>query len=379
MRPARSSFFARSPKVPSSPAPGAGKRSASTASTNPSPPETPELAPHPNGQSAGLATPPTPYIKAPKHGTLHDLKRFLNHHLPHPHHYSHHRGDASTTNVSTHALGSPVPRSVNASAANSTLHTPEEHVVSVDQQRRGAEAEASAHVPAGREQSADVGGVTPPPQASKEHHLLPAFMRNGTKHRVVKEGSPAIPAAAPRTPSPGSVSPVSSGKQDSGSPVESTSTGPPSVPASTTPSIQSSVAGRSVVTSIAPSTVTSEANTPRRIEKEARHRDKNGASHPILSLHDATQAQMSKKYGKWGKVLGSGAGGTVRIVKGTSKNGNRVLAVKEFRPKRTGESEKEYQKKVTAEFCVGSALHHPNVIETVDIVSDHGHYYEVRS
>lgn len=87
---------------------------------------------------------------------------------------------------------------------------------------------------------------------------------------------------------------------------------------------------------------------------------------------------MSKKYGKWGKVLGSGAGGTVRIVKGTSKNGNRILAVKEFRPKRNGESEKEYQKKVTAEFCVGSALHHPNVIETVDIVSDHGHYYEVR-
>ncbi|KAJ3505525.1 hypothetical protein NMY22_g17556 [Coprinellus aureogranulatus] len=51
--------------------------------------------------------------------------------------------------------------------------------------------------------------------------------------------------------------------------------------------------------------------------------------------------------------------------------------VKEFRPKRAGESEKEYQKKVTAEFCVGSTLKHPNIIETVDIVQDHGHYYEV--
>ena len=51
--------------------------------------------------------------------------------------------------------------------------------------------------------------------------------------------------------------------------------------------------------------------------------------------------------------------------------------MKEFRPKRTGESEKEYQKKVTAEFCVGSTLKHPNIIETVDIVCDHGHYYEV--
>ena len=42
------------------------------------------------------------------------------------------------------------------------------------------------------------------------------------------------------------------------------------------------------------------------------------------------------------------------------------------------ESEREYQKKVTAEFCVGSTLKHPNIIETVDIVTDHGHYYEVR-
>ena len=55
-----------------------------------------------------------------------------------------------------------------------------------------------------------------------------------------------------------------------------------------------------------------------------------------------------------------------------------IYAVKEFRPKRQGESEREYQKKVTAEFCVGSTLKHPNIIETVDIVSDHGHYYEVR-
>ncbi|KAJ3478507.1 hypothetical protein NLJ89_g12377 [Agrocybe chaxingu] len=82
-----------------------------------------------------------------------------------------------------------------------------------------------------------------------------------------------------------------------------------------------------------------------------------------------------KKYGKWGRVLGSGAGGTVRLIKG--KNGGNVYAVKEFRAKRTGESEKEYQKKVTAEFCVGSTLKHANIIETVDIVFDHGHYYEV--
>ena len=100
------------------------------------------------------------------------------------------------------------------------------------------------------------------------------------------------------------------------------------------------------------------------------------ASFPSLS--QATQVHMSKKYGKWGRVLGSGAGGTVRLIKASSKHGGTIYAVKEFRPKRAGESEREYQKKVTAEFCVGSTLKHKNIIETVDIVSDHGHYYEVR-
>lgn len=99
--------------------------------------------------------------------------------------------------------------------------------------------------------------------------------------------------------------------------------------------------------------------------------------HPIVSLSEATQAHLGKKYGKWGRVLGSGAGGTVRLIKASNKNGGGIFAVKEFRPKRSGESEKEYQKKVTAEFCVGSTLKHRNIIETVDIVSDHGHYYEV--
>ncbi|KAF5315966.1 hypothetical protein D9611_004617 [Ephemerocybe angulata] len=118
-------------------------------------------------------------------------------------------------------------------------------------------------------------------------------------------------------------------------------------------------------------------DTPRK--KPSSHRSVSTAhpNQPITSLHDATHAHLSKKYGKWGRVLGSGAGGTVRLIKGSQKSGGCIYAVKEFRPKRAGESEKEYQKKVTAEFCVGSTLKHPNIIETVDIVQDHGHYYEV--
>lgn len=107
-----------------------------------------------------------------------------------------------------------------------------------------------------------------------------------------------------------------------------------------------------------------------------------GVPGPVIALThpssiEATHAHLSKKYGKWGRVLGSGAGGTVRLIKASQKTGGSTYAVKEFRPRRQGESEKEYLRKVTAEFCVGVTLHHINVIETVDIVCDHGHYYEV--
>ncbi|ORY66958.1 kinase-like domain-containing protein [Leucosporidium creatinivorum] len=102
------------------------------------------------------------------------------------------------------------------------------------------------------------------------------------------------------------------------------------------------------------------------------HNHRHGSNSPPLG---EDHAHLQKKYGKWGKVLGSGAGGTVRLIK-RSKD-HTVFAVKEFRARRSGESEKEYVKKVTAEFCIGSTLHHPNIIETLDIISDNGHYYEV--
>ncbi|EQK98472.1 Serine/Threonine protein kinase [Ophiocordyceps sinensis CO18] len=84
---------------------------------------------------------------------------------------------------------------------------------------------------------------------------------------------------------------------------------------------------------------------------------------------------LTSKYGKLGKVLGSGAGGSVRLMR--RKNDGTVFAVKEFRARHTYESEKEYNKKVTAEFCVGSTLHHGNIIETLDILQEKGRWFEV--
>ncbi|KAI5804997.1 kinase-like domain-containing protein [Geopyxis carbonaria] len=84
---------------------------------------------------------------------------------------------------------------------------------------------------------------------------------------------------------------------------------------------------------------------------------------------------LNKKYGKFGKVLGSGAGGSVRLMKRSSDGV--TFAVKEFRARHSYETEREYAKKVTAEFCIGSTLHHGNIIETLDIINEKGRWYEV--
>lgn len=84
---------------------------------------------------------------------------------------------------------------------------------------------------------------------------------------------------------------------------------------------------------------------------------------------------LQSKYGKFGRVLGSGAGGSVRLMKRSSDGV--TFAVKQFRSRHSYESEKEYNKKVTAEFCVGSTLHHGNIIETMDLVHEKGNWYVV--
>lgn len=84
---------------------------------------------------------------------------------------------------------------------------------------------------------------------------------------------------------------------------------------------------------------------------------------------------LQSRYGKFGKMLGAGAGGSVRLMKRSSDG--TTFAVKEFRARHSYESEREYAKKVTAEFCVGSTLHHGNIIETLDIIHERGKWYEV--
>lgn len=115
--------------------------------------------------------------------------------------------------------------------------------------------------------------------------------------------------------------------------------------------------------------------------KEKKHKSsKSGTMTPPLtngamSVPFADDHGLQSKYGKFGKVLGSGAGGSVRLMKRSSDGV--TFAVKQFRAKHSYESERDYNRKVTAEFCIGSTLHHGNIIETMDLVNEKGSYFVV--
>ncbi|KAG6335201.1 hypothetical protein ID866_3895 [Astraeus odoratus] len=324
------------PHKPTSPSRFSFRRKPSTAFLLPDRPR--ELSP---------STPPTPAtavppaVMTPKLGPLCDLKRFLNHHIPQPTHHHHHyrRSDRSTSSCASSSASASA--SSNGSPRSTQPHTPvDPHLVPQDQ-RRGHDFDTSAIVHAvpllaatlqfDQKQQQELRNHLPAPAAppptkrDKDPHLLSSLIQKA--RRKDRNKSTPAPRAAD-VPSP-PLSSAPSSKRPSRSPP--------------TPDVTTAT----------------------------------GPSCPVPTLSSATNAHLSKKYGKWGRVLGSGAGGTVRLIRGREKAGGAIYAVKEFRPRRTGESEREYEKKVRAEFSIGACLKHVNVIETVDIVCDHGHFYEI--
>lgn len=94
-----------------------------------------------------------------------------------------------------------------------------------------------------------------------------------------------------------------------------------------------------------------------------------------LMLDARNKSSLSKTYGKLGKSLGGGAGGNVRLV--TRQTDRKVFAVKEYRQKQSFETMREYSRKVTAEYCIGLTLQHPNIIETVDIIYESDRVFQI--
>lgn len=104
-----------------------------------------------------------------------------------------------------------------------------------------------------------------------------------------------------------------------------------------------------------------------------------GEVHKARSTAGDSAVSLTQKYGVCQKVaIGKGATSVVRLAHKWDRSEEKMYAVKEFRKRRKNESEKEYVKKLTAEFCISSTLHHPNVVETVDLVQDENmHWCEV--
>ncbi|OBA20754.1 Pkinase-domain-containing protein [Metschnikowia bicuspidata var. bicuspidata NRRL YB-4993] len=117
-------------------------------------------------------------------------------------------------------------------------------------------------------------------------------------------------------------------------------------------------------------------NTLSQLLQQLQHQTtKKGKDAPYVEPFTHDELPLVKKYGKVHKELGSGAGGSVRLI--IRPLDGKTFAVKEFRPRRNTESFKDYTRKCTAEYCIGSTLRHANIIKTIDILHENNRYYEV--
>ncbi|GAA5807456.1 hypothetical protein MFLAVUS_000817 [Mucor flavus] len=89
-----------------------------------------------------------------------------------------------------------------------------------------------------------------------------------------------------------------------------------------------------------------------------------------------------REYGECYKRLGKGSTAIISICRSKKINAvnsqdktSKLYAIKQFRKRNKTESEKEYMKKLTSEFCISSTFHHENIVETIDLVLDDQNRY----
>ncbi|KAI0838050.1 kinase-like protein [Hypoxylon sp. FL0890] len=83
-----------------------------------------------------------------------------------------------------------------------------------------------------------------------------------------------------------------------------------------------------------------------------------------------------KFFGRHGKHLGKGATSKVTLMVRKGSPGE-LYAVKEFRSKTSSETVEEYEKKIKSEYSIAKSLHHPNIVETIRLCTDHGRWNHV--
>ena len=83
-----------------------------------------------------------------------------------------------------------------------------------------------------------------------------------------------------------------------------------------------------------------------------------------------------KILGRHAKHLGKGATSKVTLMARKGSPGE-LVAVKEFRHKSSNETTEEYVNKIKSEFSIAKSLHHPNIVETIRLCTDHGRWNHV--
>jgi protein-serine/threonine kinase len=241
----------------------------------------------------------------------------------------------------------------------------------------------------------------PPPEAGtfqKEPghthlSLEKLVLSGGHSHAKRESGDPSTPSS---TPSP-SISESDCWSAPSTRPPSQAPSAAPSRAASRAPSMSAGTSGGKIVPPAPPKTAKKPASVhsdhgsghkfnlkdllasgPKLSRKSSQRSDGSGKKSDsdggAKSTAGDSAVSLTKKYGVCQKVaIGKGATSVVRLAHKWDRSEEKLYAVKEFRKRRKNESEKEYVKKLTAEFCISSTLHHTNIVETVDLVQDENH------
>ncbi|KAF7331921.1 Pkinase-domain-containing protein [Mycena kentingensis (nom. inval.)] len=230
----------------------------------------------------------------------------------------------------------------------------------------------------------------PPPEAAsydkQPGHTVNDLAAKTTSPPPINTSTPAPPASAPASPLP----PPATVKRAVSASAPST----PAVPGRA-PSRAASIASEASQSShkftlkdlLASGPKLSRKSSARsassRHSADSESERSHGKAKSTKSGAGGSVGSLSQKYGVCQKIaIGKGATSVVRLAhKWDRSDGDKMYAVKrsqEFRKRRRNETEKEYVKKLTAEFCISSTLHHVNIVETVDLVQDEqGRWCEV--
>ncbi|KAI8350122.1 kinase-like domain-containing protein [Blakeslea trispora] len=118
----------------------------------------------------------------------------------------------------------------------------------------------------------------------------------------------------------------------------------------------------------------------------SRHTINSDSNNPPSSTTGTTKLHRMntgslRDYGECYKRLGKGSTAIIsvcrskKMMSASKDEPSKLYAIKQFRKRNKNETEKDYMKKLTSEFCISSTFRHTNIVETIDLVMDDQNRY----